>query len=105
FPYCKPLVGIIHPYPTRRSSDLVRADWSAGSDRLDGSAGSDGSVWADWSAGPDWLDGSAGSDGSVWADWSAGPDWVDWRVWPRRDRKSTRLNSSHLGISYAVFCI
>src|SRR5262245_5134857 len=22
----------------------------------------------------------------------------------RRDRKSTRLNSSHLGISYAVFC-
>src|SRR5438045_7472228 len=24
---------------------------------------------------------------------------------PRRDRKSTRLNSSHLGISYAVFCL
>src|SRR5205814_8725453 len=23
---------------------------------------------------------------------------------PLRDRKSTRLNSSHLGISYAVFC-
>src|SRR5438045_8890617 len=31
------------------------------------------------------------------------------RVLPRgircRDRKSTRLNSSHLGISYAVFCL
>src|SRR5262245_65261307 len=29
------------------------------------------------------------------------------RVPPRRaeDRKSTRLNSSHLGISYAVFCL
>src|ERR1035441_4104245 len=27
-----------------------------------------------------------------------GPDWVT-------DRKSTRLNSSHLGISYAVFCL
>src|ERR1035438_9054217 len=29
------------------------------------------------------------------------------RVAPRReaDRKSTRLNSSHLGISYAVFCL
>src|ERR1035441_1336828 len=30
-----------------------------------------------------------------------------WR-WPARrrsDRKSTRLNSSHLGISYAVFCL
>src|ERR1039458_6389204 len=26
--------------------------------------------------------------------------------WQRsRDRKSTRLNSSHLGISYAVFCL
>src|SRR5262245_21966640 len=25
-------------------------------------------------------------------------------AWPR-DRKSTRLNSSHLGISYAVFCL
>src|SRR5437899_5789114 len=27
----------------------------------------------------------------------AGSDWLD--------RKSTRLNSSHLGISYAVFCL
>src|SRR5437899_3375914 len=26
-------------------------------------------------------------------------------VEPQRDRKSTRLNSSHLGISYAVFCL
>src|SRR5690606_40948788 len=24
---------------------------------------------------------------------------------PRRDRKSTRLNSSHVKISYAVFCL
>src|SRR5205814_9932183 len=24
---------------------------------------------------------------------------------PNEDRKSTRLNSSHLGISYAVFCL
>src|SRR2546426_8522775 len=27
--------------------------------------------------------------------------WVD----PKEDRKSTRLNSSHLVISYAVFCL
>src|SRR5256885_8266534 len=27
------------------------------------------------------------------------------RVAPHRDRKSTRLNSSHLVISYAVFCL
>src|SRR5947199_6577423 len=26
-------------------------------------------------------------------------------VLPLKDRKSTRLNSSHLGISYAVFCL
>src|SRR5260221_6460390 len=26
-------------------------------------------------------------------------------VYPRRDRKSTRLNSSHTVISYAVFCL
>src|SRR3712207_8560048 len=26
-------------------------------------------------------------------------------VAPRRDRKSTRLNSSHANISYAVFCL
>src|SRR5258705_933647 len=26
-------------------------------------------------------------------------------LYPRQDRKSTRLNSSHLGISYAVFCL
>src|SRR2546426_7382539 len=26
-------------------------------------------------------------------------------VWLNRDRKSTRLNSSHLVISYAVFCL
>src|SRR5438045_9733257 len=27
------------------------------------------------------------------------------RKCPHKDRKSTRLNSSHLGISYAVFCL
>src|SRR5215469_17923375 len=27
------------------------------------------------------------------------------RHWPQRDRKSTRLNSSHVEISYAVFCL
>src|SRR4051812_49818268 len=35
---------------------------------------------------------------------------LDGEVWsaeflPRRDRKSTRLNSSHMSISYAVFCL
>src|SRR5690606_26554758 len=30
----------------------------------------------------------------------------DWTEWPAaKDRKSTRLNSSHVKISYAVFCL
>src|SRR5690625_6569583 len=31
--------------------------------------------------------------------------WVGWSIWYYRDRKSTRLNSSHVAISYAVFCL
>src|SRR5437899_9027262 len=31
--------------------------------------------------------------------------WTARRSRCREDRKSTRLNSSHLGISYAVFCL
>src|SRR5258705_10011479 len=41
-----------------------------------------------------------------------GPKWYRWWDFGNgtmsdlgRDRKSTRLNSSHLGISYAVFCL
>src|SRR5262245_64678210 len=30
---------------------------------------------------------------------------LDWPSPGQLDRKSTRLNSSHLGISYAVFCL
>src|SRR3989344_6275761 len=30
---------------------------------------------------------------------------VDWHKWSIPDRKSTRLNSSHMSISYAVFCL
>src|SRR5256885_8823503 len=33
------------------------------------------------------------------------PSSRDYRRPPPRDRKSTRLNSSHLVISYAVFCL
>src|SRR5688572_15892979 len=31
--------------------------------------------------------------------------WLIWRASSDRDRKSTRLNSSHSQISYAVFCL
>src|SRR5256885_2727995 len=33
------------------------------------------------------------------------PAWWLWQERPSGDRKSTRLNSSHLVISYAVFCL
>src|SRR5690625_6869020 len=33
------------------------------------------------------------------------PSLPDIVVYPIRDRKSTRLNSSHVAISYAVFCL
>src|SRR3989442_9061860 len=32
-------------------------------------------------------------------------EWVSIKLPFRRDRKSTRLNSSHVRISYAVFCL
>src|SRR5947199_4636443 len=35
----------------------------------------------------------------------AAPTLAERRAGSRQDRKSTRLNSSHLGISYAVFCL
>src|SRR2546427_11875563 len=44
-----------------------------------------------------------GSGRSRWPARSASPDW--WDCSGRRDRKSTRLNSSHSQISYAVFCL
>src|SRR3712207_7349200 len=34
-----------------------------------------------------------------------GDRWRDWRRAGTADRKSTRLNSSHANISYAVFCL
>src|SRR2546422_496758 len=38
--------------------------------------------------------------------WSTAADWVTFQADPQRtDRKSTRLNSSHGYISYAVFCL
>src|SRR5690625_6149088 len=33
------------------------------------------------------------------------PHVTDWAAALRQDRKSTRLNSSHVAISYAVFCL
>src|SRR5258705_7976198 len=50
---------------------------------------------------------SCSSDNWMSMERTTPPDWRTARDEFRRkqDRKSTRLNSSHLGISYAVFCL
>src|ERR1039458_3078253 len=45
------------------------------------------------------------SSDCAWNCWNTVSTVIRPRVLPPRDRKSTRLNSSHLGISYAVFCL
>src|SRR5438067_5422793 len=44
---------------------------------------------------------SRSTNGAPWTCRSLPPSTAS----PRRDRKSTRLNSSHVSISYAVFCL
>src|SRR5205814_9260667 len=77
----------LHSFPTRRSSDLA----GPGESRIEIVA----AVHVDRAG----LDLAADALGCIHV---ARPDRGGQAV---RDRKSTRLNSSHLGISYAVFCL
>src|SRR5205814_4331583 len=88
------------PFPTRRSSDLAgEGGVHEHTDRR--------RVAADRAAGGN----RARCPRAPWAGTPSGST-LRWRP-PRTptasrsapDRKSTRLNSSHLGISYAVFCL
>src|SRR5205807_9976171 len=84
FFYSSGIPQALPSFPTRRSSDLIETV-------LDTDTATAGEIQA-------WLqrqDGIGGHRGRV--DAGARP------VFPQ-DRKSTRLNSSHLVISYAVFC-
>src|SRR5699024_11487156 len=90
-----------HSFPTRRSSDLDEEQ--VGIVEHEGRAGDLGV------SGPDEVVEESATDlmGLHW-----GPRWVYERnvsvgpsAYRRRDRKSTRLNSSHVSISYAVFCL
>src|SRR5947199_2665792 len=69
---------VLHSFPTRRSSDLTVCHRGATEKEL------------------------AHTDNEL----KRSSRWLE-PVLPRQgaDRKSTRLNSSHLGISYAVFCL
>src|SRR5208283_5985418 len=55
--------------------------------------------------GDPWQRDAAYHQGTVWS-WLLGPfARAHYRVYGDADRKSTRLNSSHITISYAVFCL
>src|SRR5947199_10377780 len=81
-----------HSFPTRRSSDLVSMELGGNAPFL---------VFAD-------ADLDAAVEQAVIAKMrNMGESCVAANRFHvhERDRKSTRLNSSHLGISYAVFCL
>src|ERR1035441_5534778 len=58
-----------------------------------------------WGAAPRSTQSLSGPVVSNWLGPGPSPQWNMPGTMKSRDRKSTRLNSSHLGISYAVFCL
>src|SRR5438105_10699547 len=58
-----------------------------------------------WSNSPPFLEGPSGLWGSGADFQTAGDRFRQFRLDGHLDRKSTRLNSSHEWISYAVFCL
>src|SRR5205814_9450352 len=81
------------PFPTRRSSDLSHLPALQASSEVE--------LTAVCTTRPE----SAEAARQAWGARLAFDDWRKMIASPEIDRKSTRLNSSHLGISYAVFCL
>src|SRR5437899_12743859 len=77
----------LHSFPTRRSSDLALGDGHGRGMRMD----------------PCHVVSAALAE-KVWTTTTSRSNFFCQRS-GNQDRKSTRLNSSHLGISYAVFCL
>src|SRR5438067_5306583 len=84
FFYCYGDHRALHSFPTRRSSDL-------------GAAIASGAELPQLG-----LGGSSANTSLVIAALAVA---VVWWLRSKTDRKSTRLNSSHVSISYAVFCL
>src|SRR5699024_12699342 len=88
----------LHSFPTRRSSDLRTRHQRF-------------TILSLFPAGPAHLGVSGGAVGQQHAGRGQGSDLGDELVFQgcgihvEQDRKSTRLNSSHVSISYAVFCL
>src|SRR5205814_9772601 len=90
----------LHSFPTRRSSDL--GDVLALDDRLVGLNPADRVVGLDREH---LLERVRGAIGLERPDLHLAEALATELRLAAQDRKSTRLNSSHLGISYAVFCL
>src|SRR5207253_9566956 len=86
FLYCSVDHRDLHSFPTRRSSDLSR--WTSIVRAMYGRLSGAGMFVYPHGF---YVD----KDGNIWA--------TDGQA--KEDRKSTRLNSSHVAISYAVFCL
>src|SRR5205814_9400512 len=91
----------LHSFPTRRSSDLLRKP--GGNDASRASAPRLGRHPVPRGRVPSSTRLKLLQRSERRASLGPGVGARPW--WAVRDRKSTRLNSSHLGISYAVFCL
>src|SRR5690606_39802195 len=93
--YSDPL-RLLHSFPTRRSSDLIAV--GVGTRSLLPKVGP-------------WMEGVKKAFGvmllavALWLVSPVIPAAASMLGWALLDRKSTRLNSSHVKISYAVFCL
>src|SRR5690606_42145717 len=81
----------LHSFPTRRSSDLSGAD-------LEGATGAATILDNDSRTAPPAVQLRSPAAGGIFLE--GNPIVIE-----AEDRKSTRLNSSHVKISYAVFCL
>src|SRR5205814_7358985 len=97
-------LSYLHSFPTRRSSDLVKHDLRAAADADRGNAIAVVAEIAHFFADAEALLPAAIVRVLVDADLAPATAAALVLVLAL-DRKSTRLNSSHLGISYAVFCL
>src|SRR5699024_11813643 len=86
-----------HPFPTRRSSDLAGGERAAGRSRAVPRRTGRRAVSR--------TDGEGGAEDTGSGHDAFGPAQKQALRRAIRDRKSTRLNSSHVSISYAVFCL
>src|SRR5207249_11296280 len=87
-------------FPTRRSSDLEQRYEAKLANRTD-LPPRHGLIWGETHDGNSFHAGGTAGNAGLFATARA----VFRMAQAKQDRKSTRLNSSHVSISYAVFCL